>query len=226
MAVQRASAIDAYLAELAARLPPTSSSRDLLSEARDHLLEAVAEQEDRGAARHTAERNVLEQFGSVGDLAPAFRSVVEVRDARRQARWQLATTGLLGVVGFSVFRLIPLWRGSLDQLMPPPLAAVVAAVTLLWPSLALLALSNAPQVWCEDAWSGWLLKTRLVATCMFAFGLPVCGALVTGQVTVLLSAPHAWLIVGVLGGSLAAGGLVHVCTGLTIGPAAQPQGAR
>jgi hypothetical protein len=214
MAVPRASAIDAYLAELAARLPATSSSRDILSEARDHLLEAAAKQEAHGIARQAAEREALERFGNVDELAPAFRTVVEVRDARRQARWQLATTGLLGAFGVSVFRLVPLWRGDLAAFMPPPLAAEVAAVTLLWPSLVLLVLSHTPQAWYESTWSAWRRKARGLATWMFAFGLPVCAALVTDQVTLLLSAPRTWLIVGVLGGCLVAVGLVQMSLGV------------
>jgi hypothetical protein len=207
------SLIDAYLAALAGRLPTTSSGRDIVSEARDHLLEAATEYEARGASRQAAERAALREFGSIDELAAEFRTVVAVRDAQRQAAWQLVTTGFLAVCGFSAFRLIPVWRGELADLMPPPLVASLAAVTLLWPSVVLFVLSRTSVVWTKPAWTARLLAARSLAMCLFGLGLPLCAGMVADQVTTLVSAPRMWLIVGALGGCLTAGRLVQVTRG-------------
>jgi HAAS len=198
----QASPIEKYLAELATRLPASPGARDMLDEARDHLLEAAVVYEPTGASREVSERRAVQEFGTVEQLARDFRAVIVVRDAQRQARWQLTVVGLLGACGIAVFRLVPVWLGQLSDVLPPPLVAAVAAVVLLWPSLVLLTLSLTSRIWCEAGWIAGLANVRTAVSWLFAFGLPLCASMVTDQAAMLVGASHAWLLAGALGGCL------------------------
>ena len=207
------SPVESYLAVLSACLPPTPARRDLLDEARDHLLEATDAYQIAGANRQSAERRAVQEFGAIEYVAREFRTVILVRDAQRQARWQLAMVGVLALCGFTVFRLIPIWLGQLSDVLPPPLVASVAAVVLLGPSMVLLALSVSSRIWNEVRWTAWLANVRLAVSWLFALGLPICASMVTDQVAVLAGASHAWLLAGVVGGYLVARRVVPNITG-------------
>jgi len=200
----QASPIEEYLAKFSTCVPSSPVARDMLDEARDHLVEGALALQSAGASRQAAERDAVREFGSIEQLAVEFRTVIMVRDAKRQARWQLVVVGLLGICGFSAFRLIPLWRGQLSEIFPPPLVACAAAAALLCPSLVLLMLSATRRTWHEARWTAWLLSGRTVASWLFVLGLPACASMVADQIAVLVGAPHAWLLAGLLGGLLLA----------------------
>lgn len=90
-------AIDAYVRELdratggsrLRRTPP-----EIVTEARDHLLDASEAWERRGYAREDAERRAIEEFGPVSDLAPSYRSVAAIGIVRRTA-WVLVVTMMI-----------------------------------------------------------------------------------------------------------------------------------
>ena len=90
-------AIEAYVRELdratggsrLRRTPP-----EIVTEARDHLLDATESWERRGYAREDAERRAIEEFGPVSDLAPSYRSVLALGHVRRMA-WVLVVTMMI-----------------------------------------------------------------------------------------------------------------------------------
>jgi hypothetical protein len=198
------SPVTEYLDELESHLPATQSTRDLLQEAREHLLSSAEAALDAGLDPVAAEQRAVGEFGPIHDLVGEFRAVAVATDARRQARWQVAVALLLAASGFSVFRLIPIWRGEPTDLVPPPLVASIAAITVVGPSLVLLRLSHSRWLWVEERWPTWLIRACAAARGLFLFGLPVCAGLVTDQVAVLLQAPHIWVAVGAVGGLVVA----------------------
>ncbi len=66
--------IDAYVADLARALHgPRRAKTDLLSEARDSLIDAAEAHEQRGLSRASAERTAVAEFGEVARIAPGFQ---------------------------------------------------------------------------------------------------------------------------------------------------------
>ncbi len=208
----RLSPIETYLAELAAGLPASRAARDLLDEAGDHLYEAAAAGEAAGAGREAAEREAVREFGRVAELAPGFRTVAVVCDTRRQANRQLLGILVLASWGASALHLLPMAHGQAPGPAPPWPVALVAAATLLCPSLLLLGLSHTPWPWWGARWLAWLVRARTLASWLFGLGLPACAAMVAHQTALLLSAPHLWLAAGALGGHLVASYLVPATT--------------
>lgn len=78
--------IETYLAALDAALRgPHDAKRELLAEARDHLLDAAEAHEARGADRGSAERRAVAEFGSLAQVAPGFQVELGMAQARRTA---------------------------------------------------------------------------------------------------------------------------------------------
>jgi hypothetical protein len=203
---------DSYLSELEASLPRGRGSQDLLDEIRDHLAEAVAARQARGSSREAAEQEAVRELGTVVELAPEFRTVAVVCDARRQANRQLLGASLLAVSGCVVFHLLPGLMAAMHEqptALRPILAVTVVAVGVLFlPSLALLGLSRTPQTWSDARWLAWLLRVQTAASWLFQLGLPVTSAMVAHPVALLAGSPHLWLVAGAVAGHLVAGLMV------------------
>lgn len=79
-------AADRYLRELGARLrAPGRVRRGLLAEAAGHLEDATDDYVARGLDQPTAEARALADFGTVDEIAPAFRTTLAVAASRRTA---------------------------------------------------------------------------------------------------------------------------------------------
>jgi uncharacterized membrane protein len=202
----------AYLADLEASLPSSLASRDLLDEVRDHLAEAIAALEADGCSREAAEREAVDELGTVAALAPEFRTAALVCEARRQANRQLLGAMLLAITGAGVFHLLPGLMATMHaqpSALRPILAVTVVAVGVLFvPSLALLGLSRAPWTWTDGRWLVWLVRVQTAATWLFQVGLPTTSAMVAHPVALLAGSPHLWLVVGALAGHVVAGVMV------------------
>ena len=71
----RAGEIDAYLAELAAALRgPRRAKADLLTEARDSLVDATEAYEHEGHDRESAERAAVRDFGTLDEVVPGYQA--------------------------------------------------------------------------------------------------------------------------------------------------------
>lgn len=81
------SAIDDYVIELTTATTGRLSRRTprLLLEVRDHLEDAAAEGENRGLSRDRAERESIQAFGAVEDIAPAYRAALGFAELRATA---------------------------------------------------------------------------------------------------------------------------------------------
>lgn len=78
--------IDAYVAELAGALRgPTRAKVDLLAEARDSLVDSARAYEHHGLDRDTAERQAVEEFGGVQEIAPGYQTELGLAQGRRTA---------------------------------------------------------------------------------------------------------------------------------------------
>jgi uncharacterized membrane protein len=199
--------VEEYLAELAAALPRSHAARDLLDEIREHLNEAVAAGEAAGACRETAEQQALRELGSVAELAPDFRTVAVVCEARRQANRQLLGVAMLAAWITLVFHLIPVLHAALVESGLAVPVAVTAVAMLLGPSLLLLGYSRTSWPWRGSRWLCWLVRGRTVASWLFQVGLPLSVAMVAHQIA-LLGWPHLWLAVAAVGGYAVARALV------------------
>jgi hypothetical protein len=78
--------IDAYVAELGGALRgPRRAKADLLAEARDGLMDAARAYEHRGLDRDAAERQAVEEFGGVQEIAPGYQTELGLAQGRRTA---------------------------------------------------------------------------------------------------------------------------------------------
>ena len=76
--------IDTYVAHLdRALIGPRRVKADLMAEARDSLVDAAEAQQTRGLDRRAAERRAVAEFGTVDEIAAAFRTELGVAQARR-----------------------------------------------------------------------------------------------------------------------------------------------
>ncbi|MCC5580394.1 hypothetical protein IMZ11_32725 [Microtetraspora sp. AC03309] len=81
-----ASVIDDYVTGLARSLRgPWRVKRDLMAEARDGLVDATEALEADGLPRSEAERLAVEEFGAIGEIAPAYQEELAVGQGRRTA---------------------------------------------------------------------------------------------------------------------------------------------
>lgn len=79
-------AIDGYIDELGAALRgPRRAKADLLAEARDSLVDAVDAYQSRGLSRETAEREAVDEFGAVREVAPGYQAELGLAQGRRTA---------------------------------------------------------------------------------------------------------------------------------------------
>jgi hypothetical protein len=80
----RVSAIDAYVRDLDSALQgPRHAKADLVTEARDALVDATEAYEDDGLARPEAERRAVDDFGAVAQVAPAYQTELGLARSRR-----------------------------------------------------------------------------------------------------------------------------------------------
>lgn len=78
--------IDTYVAALHGALRgPRVAKSDLVTEARDGLIDAAERHEQDGLDRATAERAAVEEFGPVADLAPQYQLELALTQCRRTA---------------------------------------------------------------------------------------------------------------------------------------------
>ena len=79
--------IDAYIDELSETLRggPRSARVDLLTEARDSLVDAADQYQLKGLDRQAAERRAVREFGAVRVIAPEYQTELGLAQARRTA---------------------------------------------------------------------------------------------------------------------------------------------
>src|SRR5262245_50362297 len=89
--------IDAYIDQLRGTLRgPRRATADLLTEARDSLVDAAEAYERDGFGRAAAETRAVREFGDVRVVAPEYQNELGLAQARRTALLVLAVITLQG----------------------------------------------------------------------------------------------------------------------------------
>ncbi|GGL24813.1 permease prefix domain 1-containing protein [Planomonospora parontospora] len=143
-----AGVIDDYVAELGRTLRgPRGLRLDLVTEARDSLLDAAEALEDGGLERTEAERAAVEEFGAVHEIAPGYQEELSVAAGRRLAALLFLAVPLTAVMWTAVWKLFPTAPAAYDAwpgwFVPVARAVdVVQMVIGMIGALALLALGR------------------------------------------------------------------------------------
>ncbi len=197
--------IDDYVASLERALPgPRRVRRDLVDEARGHLLDATDAHVGAGHDALDAARLAVEDFGPVTDVAEGYRTVLAVAASRRAALTLLA---LLLPQAF-------LWDGGLRLAPSPPTGEVGPASVLhvavewfgfgaLTVALVALVVTGVGQRWVVAGpwlarWTGVSVAAGAVGSGVLGLSLVALGGAAStvlwGLVTVLLVLPMAWTV--------------------------------
>ncbi|TQS27038.1 permease prefix domain 1-containing protein [Microbispora sp. KK1-11] len=123
--------IDEYVASMRHALRgPGSAKRDLLTEARDSLLDAAEAYEGEGLPRAEAERLAIDDFGTVPEVAPGFQGELTVSQGRRTAALLFLSVPLIAFMWAIIWRVFP---GSphVDEIKPAWFGLLARTVDLL-----------------------------------------------------------------------------------------------
>ncbi|WP_125810254.1 permease prefix domain 1-containing protein [Actinoplanes sp. ATCC 53533] len=166
--------LDAYLGEIAARLHGPSRRRArILTELRDGLDEAVADQITAGLPAEDAVAVAIARFGTPAAVADAFAAELTIAYARRVLAWFVATGPMVGIWWLFLLHPAP-QRGGLIALI-----AAIPVVPLAAAGLAAAAITFATtgrmMRWLPEA-----SASRAAATV-----LAVAGLVVVGDVTIV-----------------------------------------
>ncbi|MEU8275351.1 permease prefix domain 1-containing protein [Microbispora bryophytorum] len=100
--------IDEYVASMRHALRgPGGARRDLLTEARDSLLDAAEAYEGEGLPRAEAERLAVADFGTVPEVAPGFQGELTVSQGRRTAALLFLSVPLIAFMWAVIWRIFP-----------------------------------------------------------------------------------------------------------------------
>ncbi|MEU7940408.1 permease prefix domain 1-containing protein [Microbispora bryophytorum] len=100
--------IDEYVASMRHALRgPGGARRDLLTEARDSLLDAAEAYEGEGLPRDEAERLAVADFGTVPEVAPGFQGELTVSQGRRTAALLFLSVPLIAFMWAVIWRIFP-----------------------------------------------------------------------------------------------------------------------
>ncbi|MEV4455428.1 permease prefix domain 1-containing protein [Microbispora sp. NPDC049633] len=123
--------IDEYVASMRHALRgPGGAKRDLLTEARDSLLDAAEAYEDEGLPRAEAERLAVADFGAVPEVAPGFQGELAVSQGRRTAALLFLSVPLSAFLWAVIWRIFP-QTPAMEQLKPEWFGLLARTVDLL-----------------------------------------------------------------------------------------------
>jgi len=190
--------LDRYLERLARSLNASPDQRrDLLDEARDHLLQAAADHERQGAEPEAAGRLAVEEFGEVGELAQDWEPVLAMLGTRRLARRLLPGLVLVACAGIAGVVVVP----GHDPTSNP---GHIAVAGLLAVTFLTVILGRQQGIWLHARLRPWLLAAcrscgwafvALMATCLVVFA--------GGAAFDVGAAPAPWMAAaGIAGASL------------------------
>ncbi|MBG0829896.1 hypothetical protein HS041_19195 [Planomonospora sp. ID67723] len=177
--------IDDYVTGLGRALKgPRGAKRDLLTEARDSLLDAAEALELDGLDRAEAERAAVAEFGAVAEIAPGYQDELSAAAGRRLATLLFLAVPLTALMWTAIWKLFPMEPVSYAA-KPAWFVPVARAVDILqmglgvMGALALFALGRGRRTMRRPR-----LVSRALALLVWAM-LPVmlvlCGALVYGS---------------------------------------------
>ncbi|XVQ82422.1 permease prefix domain 1-containing protein [Microbispora siamensis] len=110
--------IDEYVASMRHALRgPGRAKRDLLTEARDSLLDAAEAYEGEGLPRAEAERLAVADFGALPEVAPGFQGELTVSQGRRTAVLLFLSVPLVAFMWAVIWRVFP-ESPHIDEIKP------------------------------------------------------------------------------------------------------------
>lgn len=182
--------IDGYIAELDGALRgPRQAKADLITEARDSLVDAAEAYESRGLGREAAQRRAVCEFGDVREIAPGYQAELGLTQARR--------TGLLVFVVLVTQTVVSeyAWRSAAEgwTYRPEPGYAFLAEL-VDWLSIAASGAALAVVAACGIGVRYFGVRRHL-ARVTGVFALAVCGFFtVAGLLLTVLSPVAASLL--------------------------------
>ncbi|MBP2704088.1 hypothetical protein JOL79_09730 [Microbispora sp. RL4-1S] len=103
-----ADVIDQYVAALGRGLRgPGAARRDLLTEARDSLLDAAEAYEQEGLSRPEAEHLAVADFGAVDEIRPDYQRELALSQGRRTAALLFLSVPLTALMWAVIWRVFP-----------------------------------------------------------------------------------------------------------------------
>ncbi|MGV9328773.1 permease prefix domain 1-containing protein [Streptosporangium sandarakinum] len=103
-----AGVIDDYVTRLGRALKgPSGPKRDMVTEARDSLVDTAEALEDSGLDRAEAERVAVEEFGEIGEIAPAYQERLAVSAGRRLAALLFVSVPLTCLMWSMIWKFFP-----------------------------------------------------------------------------------------------------------------------
>ncbi|WP_432921831.1 permease prefix domain 1-containing protein [Microbispora sp. CA-135349] len=130
--------IDEYVASMRRALRgPGSAKRDLLTEARDSLLDAAEAYQCEGLPRAEAERLAVADFGTVPEVAPGFQGELTVSQGRRTAALLFLSVPFIAFMWAVIWRVFP---GSphVDEIKPAWFGLLARTTDLLQLSVGVI----------------------------------------------------------------------------------------
>ncbi|MEW9529379.1 permease prefix domain 1-containing protein [Microbispora sp. NPDC049125] len=176
--------IDEYVAALRASLRgPGGAKRDLLTEARDSLLDAAEAFEGDGHDREAAERLAVEEFGAVGAIAPGYQEELAVGQGRRTAALLFIGAPMTAFLWAVIWKFFPESASTAAIPQPgwfSPLARAVDSVQLgagVIGAVALLVLGRGLRVVPRPAlvtrWMGLFVWLQFPIMLLMCLGLTI-----------------------------------------------------
>ncbi|WP_326641016.1 permease prefix domain 1-containing protein [Streptosporangium sp. NBC_01755] len=100
--------IDDYVTGLSRALRgPRGPRLDMITEARDSLLDTAEALESGGLGREEAERAAVEEFGAIGEIAPDYQEELSIAAGRRLAVVLFLTVPLTTVMWSAIWKIFP-----------------------------------------------------------------------------------------------------------------------
>jgi hypothetical protein len=179
--------VDRYVDELGSRLQGSRKQvRELLTETRDSLADATEAHLDRGLTEREAQERAVEEFGPVREIANEYQAELAVAYGTRTLVWLAIVLPLMHMAWeYGRMLLVGPWRDF--GTMPPDWYLVVAKANDLTSGIAsgvaLVALVLG-RVLARK------YDTRLLAKLGATIALVAVGAVLLGNVSIILATAH------------------------------------
>lgn len=201
------SVIEAYIAELDRTLRgPRRVKADLLTEGRDSLVDAADVFERGGLEREAAERQAVEEFGEVPEIAPGYQAELALAQGRRTALLVATALAVQHTAAEVAWRSLVhgwTWAPGTGYRLLARVVDVTGAAALVLALLAALAFGTGVRY----------LRTQRVL-------IRATGRLALGLSTLLIPASLALTMLNPETHSLAGGGILWAICAFSVVPTA------
>lgn len=192
--------IDAYIAELQSSLRgPRRFRTDLVTEARDSLVDAAEAYESAGLPRRDAEQQAVVDFGDVQAIASDYQAELGLAQTRRTALLVLLLIGAQGAITEVAWRLV---AGFGWTWHPAPAYSLLARL-VDWVGLLTVVAAAVTLLLCRSRLS-WRLNQRMLSRAAGVAGLAICAFFAFSSITLTAFSPVGSLFAATAPGLAAA----------------------